>query len=149
MHIKQIEKNISINAGAEKVWEVLFTEPYISKYYRFFSEGSSAQTDWITGSKVIFSDPSGNGLLGKIMIAIPREQMSIEYEGVVSNGIEDHDGPLAQMVKGGKEEYRLFEKNGITELFIRSDMTEDMFEAMSLAWDKALQAIRDMAESNG
>jgi hypothetical protein len=63
------------------------------------------------------------------------------------DGVEDYDSDVAKDVQGGLETYRLSEKNGITRLSIECDMGEDFFEIMSQAWDRALQKIKQLTES--
>ena len=61
--------------------------------------------------------------------------------------MEDFESDDAKGIKGSLETYKLSEMNGVTHLVIESDMGEDYFEKMSLAWNKALIKIKELAEN--
>jgi uncharacterized protein YndB with AHSA1/START domain len=147
MEKQTIRKSVEVNAPKEIVWEVLLNDSFTRVWYAAFSPGSRAETDWKVGSKAVFTDDSKCGLIGKVLENIPYERLTVEYTGFVNAGVEDYESATAEEVKGGLEVYRLAEKNGITHLSIACDMSEEMFEAMSSAWDKALQKIKQLAES--
>lgn len=142
-----IKKSILLSAPKEIVWDVILNDKFTRIWYAAFSEGSHAQTDWRIGSKAIFTDYSNSGLIGKIVANEPYEIISIMYQGIVTNGKEDYDSEIAKDVLGGLETYRLTEKNGGTHLSIECDMGEDFFESMSMAWDRALEKIKQLCES--
>jgi len=143
--MKTIEKSILIEAHKEKVWNVLLEDELNREWFSEFSAGSHAETDWIEGHKVVFSDDSKRGIIGKIEAKQPYEYLSIAYDGLYDNGEEDFDSEEAQKVKGTFERYYLSEENGHTRLKIESDMPEEHFEYMSKAWDKALEKIESLS----
>ena len=142
-----IKKQISINAKAERVWEVLFQDKYTRIWYEEFSKGSYAETDWQQGSKAVFKDSTQNGIVGKIAVNKPYQQLSIEYTGVIKDGVENYTNDEAQKVKGSHEVYYLANLDDHTLLSVECDMPEEYFETMAAAWDKALEKIKDLAES--
>ncbi len=145
--VKTIEKTIEIQAPKANVWEVLQQDQYTRQWYEAFSKGSKADTTWQTGTKAVFTDDSGNGIIGRIEENSPEDFLSIKYNGVVTDGKEDYDSEGAKAVNGWQETYRLIETDGKTQLEIRSDMSEKYFDSMSAAWDKALQKVKELAES--
>lgn len=142
-----IKKSIEINAPKEKVWDVLLNDQFIRIWYSAFGDGVKAETDWNLGSKAVFTDNSKSGMVGKIIAKKPGEILSVEYQGVVVDGVEDYDSDDAMNVKGGLETYELTEKDGVTKLAISCDMSEEYFEMMSEAWENALQKIKELAET--
>ena len=60
--------------------------------------------------------------------------------------MEDYTSEMIESMKGGHEIYRLSGDNGKTLLSIESDMTEEYFDMMSEAWDRALEKIKAMSE---
>jgi uncharacterized protein YndB with AHSA1/START domain len=148
MKLETIKKSIEINASKEKVWDVLLNDKFTRIWYAAFSEGSHADTDWKVGSKALFTDNTRSGLVGKVLTNQPHEIISLEYEGLVNDGIEDYESDIAKFVKGGLETYRLSEKNGVTHVSISCDMGMDYFESMSEAWEKGLQKVKELAEAN-
>jgi uncharacterized protein YndB with AHSA1/START domain len=147
MEMLKIKKSIDIPASKEQVWKVLLTDELMRNWYSEFSEGSHAVTDWKEGSKVIFKDKSENGMIGRVAVHKPQEALVVTYEGMLTPQGEDYESEAARQVKGGQEAFYLKGVNGHTHLDIESDMTEEFFEAMSKAWDKALLQISKLAVS--
>ncbi len=145
--IKTIEKEILLNAPKEKVWDVLQNDKYTRIWHGEFSEGAHAETDWKVGSRAKFTDKTGDGLLGKIVANTPYKILSIEYEGMIMNGVESFDSKEVMDIKGGRETYVLSEKNKSTSLSVSCDMAIEYFEMMSEAWDRALQKIKELSEA--
>jgi uncharacterized protein YndB with AHSA1/START domain len=144
--MQTIKKTIDIQAPKEKVWHVLLDDKFSRIWYAAFSEGTYAETDWKTGSKVVFKDNSNSGLVGRVIANQPNEVLTVEYTGVLTNGVEDYESEQAKAMKGSQEKYRLTEKSGLTHLSIESDMDDEYFDSMSAAWDKALQKVQALAE---
>jgi uncharacterized protein YndB with AHSA1/START domain len=141
-----IKKTIDIQAPKEKVWAVLFNDEYTRIWYAEFSEGTYAQTDWQQGSKAVFRDKSGFGMVGTIVTNKQYEKLSIEFQGVFTDGKEDYESADAQQVKGARETYILAERDGATQVSIESDMAEEHFESMSASWERALQKVKELSE---
>lgn len=144
--MNSIKKSIEIDASKEKVWDVLTEDDYTRDWYAIFSPGTYALTDWQLGSKVVFADDSGSGIIGRIIIHDPYELLSIEYYGVLNNNIEDFDSGEAQIFKGAHETYQLSSKEHKTLLNVEVDMSDGLFETMSRSWDEALLKIKSLAE---
>jgi len=143
---KNLNKSIQLNASPQKVWEVLQADKYTRIWYAEFKEGSFAETDWKLESKAIFNDGMGNGMIGRIVVSDPYRNISIEYDGLLMNGVEDIDSEDAQHVKGGREVYNLVESEGGTQLTVGGDISEEYFDMMSAKWDKALLKIKELLE---
>jgi hypothetical protein len=147
MSFKSINKEISISAPASKVWSVLFSDQTYRIWSSVFSEGSYFQTDWKIGSKALFTDQEGYGLLGVITQNILNEVLAIEYNGQLDKGVEDFTSPeVLNGVKGATETYNLSESNGITNLSIDLNINENWFDMMSEGWDKAIVKIKELSE---
>lgn len=139
--MKKITKKIVINAPKEKVWNVLVEDELNRLWLSEFSKGSHAITDWIEGHKIVFSDDSNRGIVGKIEQKHPYEMISIVYEGFHADGKEDYESAEALKFKDTHEKYFLFEADGVTTLLVELDMPEEYHDMMSKAWDKALPKI--------
>ena len=142
-----IRKSIGIGASKEKVWQVLFDEKYLPIWYAEFSLGARVEGTWRVGSKVVFTDISGGGLVGKVVVNRPCTKLSVEYLGLMVTGEEDYESENARAVRGGHELYRLEEQEGTVLLSVETDMPQEFFNSMALAWEKALQKIRYLAEA--
>ena len=147
MKLKTIAKSIMIAASKERVWSVLLDEEYTRVWYKHFSEGAHAVTDWKEGSKALFFDETGFGLISTVIENIPYQLIDLEHQGVLFNGKEDLESDLAKGVKGAKETYHLTEITGGILLAIKSDMDESYFESMSKSWENALANLKLLAEN--
>ncbi len=145
--MKTIKKAIDINAPKEKVWEVLMKDELNRIWYAEFMEGTYAETDWKVGSKAVFKDQTNSGMINRVLVNKPNELLSMEVLGFVADGVEDYESEAVKSVQGGKETYQLTDNEGVTHLAIESGMSEEMFESMSASWEKALQKIKELAES--
>jgi len=145
--MKVIKRSVSINAPKEKVWDVLVNNKLNRIWYAEFSAGTIAETDWQIGSKAVFKDESGSGLIAEVTENKPNEILSVEYKGMLSGGKEEYDSEEAKSVQGGGETYVLKGTNGRTDLTITCDLDDSMYDAMLGMWDKALQRLKQLAES--
>lgn len=142
-----IRKSIGIGASKEKVWQVLFDEKYLPIWYAEFSLGARVEGTWRVGSKILFTDISGGGLVGKVVINRPCTKLSVEYLGLMVTGEEDYESEDAKAVRGGHELYSLEEKEGAVLLSVETDMPQESYASMALAWERALLTIRYLAEA--
>lgn len=136
----------SINASPEKVWNILWTDATYRKWTAAFMEGSYAVTDWKEGSKVLFLDGRGMGMVSRIAVNRPNEYMSIEHLGEVKDGVEDTTSDRVKAWAGAHENYTLKKINDQTELTIDMDITEEYKEMFAQIWPKALANVKQLSE---
>jgi len=139
--------SISVNASREKMWDILWSDSSYRQWTSVFAEGSRAETDWKKGSKVLFLDGKGEGMVSKIVENIPNEYLSIEHLGEVKNGIEDTTSEKVKQWAGAMENYTLKEINGKTELNVDMDIAEEYKDYFLTTWPKALEKIKELAEA--
>jgi hypothetical protein len=147
MKFRTIKKSILIHATKQKVWHVLFNDTFLRIWYEEFSQGAYAKTDWNINSKVVFTDPTGNGLIGRISENRKFEAMTIEFTGQLVDGVEDYTSKTALELKGKRESYRITEQNGPILLSISADLSELYADQMDPAWNRALEKIKKLAEN--
>src|SRR5688500_20089428 len=119
---------IEINAPREKVWNTLWGKTSYPAWTSAFSEGSHVETDWKKGSKVLFLDGKGEGMVSTIAENKPNEFMSIKHLGVVKNGVEDMESEEVKQWAGAFENYRLQTVNGKTEVTVDMDITDEFLD---------------------
>src|SRR5437868_14316853 len=107
-----------INAPQEKVWDVLWGSLTYPMWTSVFAEGSSVETDWKEGSKVLFLDGKGHGMVSTIAKKTPKEFMSFKHLGTVNNGVENVDSEQNKEWAGWLENYTLKTVEGKTDLTI-------------------------------
>ena len=142
------EFTIDINAPREKVWDVLWQDDSYRKWTSVFSEGSHAETDWKKGSKVLFLDGKGSGMIAKIAENIPNEYMSIQHLGMLNDGVEDFESAKVKEWAGALENYTLENKDGKTHLVVDMDIAEEYKDYFANTWPKALDKVKELAEKN-
>lgn len=117
------------------------------KWTSAFTEGSHYKGSWEKGSKILFLDPNGMGMVAKIAENKPYEFISIEMLGFVSNGNEDMESEGAKGMAGAHENYTFKEEDGTTVVLIDTD-TNDEFKAMfEDMWPKALLKLKELSEN--
>lgn len=141
------EFKILINASPKKVWNVLWGNESYQQWTSVFSETSTVETDWKEGSKILFLDGKGQGMVSIIAEKRPEQFMSFKHIGVVNNGVEDFDSPQTKEWAGALENYTLRQENDKTELIIDIDITEEYKDYFIKTWPKALEKVKEMAEA--
>jgi hypothetical protein len=145
--MEKLNFNILINAVPEKVWKVLWADDTYRQWTLAFSEGSYAESDWKEGSKVLFLDREGRGMVSRIAAIRQNEFMSFEHLGEVTNGVEDTISEKVKSWAGAHENYTLKKVNGKTELIVDMDITEEFKEMFSKMWPIALDNIKRLSEN--
>lgn len=147
--MQKLNFSIDINALREKVWKVLWDDSSYRKWTSVFTEGSNAVTDnWKEGSKVLFLDGKGAGMVSTVAANRPNEYMSFKHLGEVKDGIEDVSSEKVKGWAGSMENYTLKEVGGKTELIVDMDITEDFKEYFMNTWPKAMEQIKVLSENN-
>jgi len=147
--MQKLNFSIDINASKEKVWKVLWDDSSYRKWTSVFTEGSYAVTDnWKEGSKVLFLDGKGAGMVSKVAVNKPNEYMSFKHLGEVKDGVEDISSEKVKGWSGSMENYTLKEAGGKTELTVEMDITEDFKDYFMNTWPKAMEQIKVLAENN-
>ena len=139
---------IEIAAPKEKVWKVLWGDTTYPAWTSAFAEGSRAETNWEEGSKVLFLDGRGHGMVSTIAKKIPNEFMSFKHLGTVKDGVEDFESEQTKEWSGALENYVLKTVNGKTELFVDMDIAEEYKDYFMNTWPKALDKVKELAEKN-
>ncbi|WP_316832892.1 SRPBCC domain-containing protein [Pedobacter aquatilis] len=132
----------NIKAPAQKVWAILLGKDTYPEWTAVFAENSAADTDWQKGSKAIFHDGTGNGMVSRIEENIPHQFLSIKHLGEIKNGKED----LNKNWGDAFENYTLEEHDNVTTLSINLSIIKDWVEFMDKTWPQALDKVAALAE---
>lgn len=135
-----------IKAPANTVWDVLWNDTTYPQWTAAFAPGSKAESDWKEGSKIIFSDGSGTGMLAHIKERKPPHRMVFQHKGVVKDGVEDTTRAATEGWAGALETYTLKEVDDGVLLQVSMQTTEQWKAHFDETWPKALQKIRVLAE---
>lgn len=136
-----------INASPEKVWQVLWGEDTYPQWTSVFSEGSHAVSDWQVGSKVLFLDGKGSGMVSRIAALKPQAYMSFEHLGEVKDGVEDTTSERVKQWAGAHENYTLTQTEGGTTLVVDIDLDGEFVNMFKEIFPKALAKVKEISES--
>lgn len=145
--MEKLNFSIKINAPREKVWNVLFGEKTYPEWTAEFSPGSQVETDWKEGSRAVFGDGKGNGMVSKIARNVPNEYLSINHLGIIKDGVEDLTSEETKKWSGAHENYTLKEAGGETELKIDMDSVDEYKDYFNETWPKALGKVKQLSEA--
>lgn len=145
--MQKIHFTAKINASREKVWEMLWNLDAYRAWTSVFAESSDVKTDnWNEGSKVLFLDGKGSGMVSMVAANNINEHMSFRHLGIIKNGIEDTSSDAVKPWAGATESYHLSGNNGTTTLSVDMDVTEDFKDYMEKTWPVAMEKIKALAE---
>lgn len=137
----------SINASREQVWKVMWNDRNYPEWTAPFAEGSRAETDWQEGSRIIFLNGEGEGMISKIKTREEPELMVFQHLGMVDKeGKEDFDSDKVKKWAGAEEIYHYRTENGNTTLEVEMDVDEEYKDYFEKVWPQALQKVKELAE---
>ncbi|WP_342331305.1 SRPBCC domain-containing protein [Pedobacter sp. FW305-3-2-15-E-R2A2] len=146
--MKKQEFKILIDAPREKVWDVIIGKDTYPQWTAPFAEGSNVETDWKKGSRALFVNGEGDGMVSEIAENIPHEFLSIRHLGMINKGVEDLDSEEIKKWSGSMEDYRLRDVDGKTEWKVEMDTAADWEDYMGKTWPLALQKAKELAEKS-
>ncbi|WP_037573886.1 SRPBCC domain-containing protein [Sporocytophaga myxococcoides] len=138
--------SVRINASQDKVWDALWSDASYRQWTSAFSPGSYAESDWKEGSKIKFLTEEGDGMFSVIEVKKPNTQMTFRHLGIVLKGKEEIKTKESEDWEGAKESYFLSENNGITELNVEVDVTNQYQDYFNKTFPKALEIVKNIAE---
>jgi uncharacterized protein YndB with AHSA1/START domain len=151
MAMQTLHFSIVINAPKEKVWKAMLDDATYREWTGVFMPGSHYVGTWDAGSEIQFLGPDEDGKMGGMLSKVaenrPNEFLSLEHMGVITDGVADTTGEEALVWKGAHENYTLNDKDGGTELVVDTDTDEDNRSIFAEGWPRALQKLKEIAES--
>lgn len=145
--MKKMEFSITINASPLRVWETIIGKDTYNQWTAAFAEGSTVKTDWKKGSKALFLDGKGNGMVSEIVESIPGKFLSIRHLGEVRDGKEDPTTYQGEEWGEALENYTFKEVDGKTVWFVHMDMNDQYVQYMNDTWPLALAKVKELAEN--
>ncbi|MEP7317411.1 MAG: SRPBCC domain-containing protein [Panacibacter sp.] len=149
--MEKMNFSVNINAPKEKVWNALWDDVSYRNWTSAFAAGSYAVTDnWEEGTKVLFLDAKGSGMVSKVAVNKPSEFMSFEHIGEVRDGVEDTTSEAVMQWKGATENYTLKPVADGTLLCVEmeANISESFKEYFEKTWPLALEKLKSLAEEN-
>ena len=151
--MKKLQFKVKINAPVSKVYEAMLGLKSKSTYEQWtslFNPTSTYDGSWNKGSKILFigTDEKGErgGMVSEIVENIPYQYVSIRHYGLVKDDKEITEGPEVEKWARGFENYSFKDNNGITEIIVDLDATDDFVEYMNQTFPKALEKLKKICE---
>ena len=144
--MNELEFSIDIKATREKVWAVLWRDDTFRDWAGIIDPGTYMLGDLQQGNEVQFiSAENGYGVTSFVQAIIPNEHLVLLHQvDTKSTGKQKRDKEWT----GGKEEYILTENDSVTTLKTVFDVPQDLEAYFNAAYPKALQRIKEMAETS-
>lgn len=149
--MKTLHFSITINAPRKNVWHTMLDDAPYRDWTSAFSPGSFYRGDWSEGSKILFLGPdpetgAEGGMVSRIAENRLYEFISVEHLGVVQDGVEDTTSELARAWAPAYENYTFLERDGVTEVQVDIDVTDDHASMFDQMWPRALSRLKELAE---
>ena len=151
--MKKLQFNVKINAPVSKVYEAMLglkSKLTYEEWTSLFNPTSTYDGSWNKGSKILFigTDEKGErgGMVSEIVENIPYQYVSIRHYGLVKDDKEITEGPEVEKWARGFENYSFKDNNGITEIIVDLDATDDFVEYMNQTFPKALEKLKEICE---
>lgn len=135
---------VEIHAPKEKVWNTLWQDKTFREWAGLIDPGTYIKGELVEGNEVEFiSAENGYGVTSLVEKLIPNEFLLLKHEA------DTQDTGKRERAKewtGGKESYKLVEKDNVTTLTTVFDVPVQMEEYFNDAYPKALQRVKQLAE---
>lgn len=147
-----ITKEVSINAPAAKVWQIVTDKKYVNDWSMVFMPPDSTPDDMTMEGEfgpdatLVFKDKDGTGMKGDVTVWQPNEEMKIAYVSEYFQNQESTDDSRENSWIGGYEDYKLSEQDGKTTLKIEQTLPESDAEYFEPAWARALARVKELSE---
>jgi uncharacterized protein YndB with AHSA1/START domain len=142
--MKTLKFSVHIAAPREVVWNIMWGKESSKKWLSVLQEGTYAVSDWNEGSKIMFLSPDGDGMNSVIQRKIPNELMSFKHLNIMKHGSES--STIDKDKEWATENYYLHEEDGITQLKVEIETSEEFVRYFETTFPMALKKIKDLAE---
>ena len=151
--MKKLQFKVSIHAPVTRIYDSMLGIKSKSTYEQWtamFNPTSTYEGSWDKGNKMLFIgvDDKGKkgGMVSRIAENIPNQFVSIQHYGLLKAGKEITEGPEVEKWTDGFENYTFVENNGITEVTVDLDTSEDFVDYMNQTYPKALEKLKEICE---
>jgi uncharacterized protein YndB with AHSA1/START domain len=137
---------VEIHATKEKVWNTLWQDETFRQWAGLIDPGTYMIGELKEGNEVQFiSSENGYGVTSLVEKLIPNEFLLLKHSADTQEaGKREREKEWT----GGNETYSLIEENGVTTLTAAFDVPSEMEEYFKVAYPKALEQVKLLAEKN-
>lgn len=141
--MKEMQFQVEINATKEKVWNTLWQDETFREWAGIIDPGTYMMGEMEKGNKIQFISANGYGVTSLVEELTPNEFLLLRHQSDTQNsGTRERKKEWT----GGRESYKLTEKNGVTTLAIVFDVPPKLEKYFMDTYPKALGRIKRLAE---
>ncbi len=141
--MKELQFSTEINATKAKVWDTLWQDETLREWASIIDPGTYMVGDLKEGNEIQFISAEGYGVTSLVETLVVGEYLLLRHSAdTQESGKQEREKEWT----GGKESYKLTEKDGVTTLTIAFDVPPDLEEYFKENYPKALERIKELAE---
>ena len=147
--MKNLEYNIQIAAGKQKVWDVMLAPDTYRQWTDVSWPGSRYEGSWEKNKDLRFvsGEQGGGGTLATLTECRPHDYLLAKHVAIINaDGSEDRTSDAAKGWVGTTESYTFEERNGKTNLKVEIKTAPEWADMFDDGWPKALEKLKELSE---
>lgn len=148
--MKTLTYSIAINKPREFVFDKIMDKSVYPDWAKAWGEGMTYEGEWKEGANISFFDESQGGTKVVIEEITPNECIKAKHIAMVNPQnieVELSDDMMRKWI-GSLEQYFFYKDSDTQTTLEVKVVTDEAFEEMMNAWDKALQYFKEVCESS-
>jgi uncharacterized protein YndB with AHSA1/START domain len=145
-HIKKLTFEVSINASASTIWNIMWDKKTYTDWTTPFCAGTYFTGEIELGSRIHFIAPSFEGMYSDVFYLVPNKLIVFKHIGNLKELKELPLDTETEKWTGSFETYRLNEFEGITTVTTEVDCMDDYINYMNEKFPLALQELKNISE---
>jgi uncharacterized protein YndB with AHSA1/START domain len=138
--MRTIERSVTIDAPAPRVWEVVTQSQYMDRWGRAFMQDIRTDIDVAPGGQVWWRSEGHPTIRGRIAELKDGRFMKVEYPRALNTENGDMGGDFA-------ETFGISDEDGGARLTITcGPINDEAYQMLDGPWDEALASIKRLAE---
>jgi uncharacterized protein YndB with AHSA1/START domain len=141
--MKEMQFSIGIQASKEKVWSTLWQDETFREWAGIIDPGTHMVGSLKEGNEVQYISGNGYGVTSLVEKLVTNEFLLLRHRADTQN-----EGKRQRKDEwtGGAESYSLAEKDSATTLTVAFDVPSEMKDYFTVAYPKALERVKKLAE---
>lgn len=148
--MKTLTYNIIIDRPVELVFNKIMDKTVYADWAKAWSDGMTYEGEWKAGANISFFDKSGQGTKVVVEEIQTNDSIKMKHTAMVESGNKEVPTLDETMKKwiGSQEDYFFKELADNKTEFTVIVKTDEAFEPMMQAWNKALLYFKEVCETN-
>lgn len=143
--MKEMQFEVEIRATKERVWDTLWQDETLRQWAGVIDPGTHMVGNLKEGNEVQFISANGYGVTSLVEKLVEGEFLLLRHSAdTQGHGKQEREKEWT----GGRESYRLAEKDGTTTVTAAFDVPPELEEYFKVNYPKALERVKVLAESS-